>query len=153
VLQAVHLLLAFPLFVVVVAVDSRWLLHSLRQQAEVFRSEDKSLEAERWRATPLNYLEKIFHIPFSLQPMQSDGFGNLIKDLTKSKETPDLPKPPPDDPSVVGRTVEPRAGNQEMTGDGVKPNPGEASSKRKEDDSRQTSRTSPISLSRPKIWR
>jgi uncharacterized protein YoxC len=31
VLQAVHLLLAFPLFVVVVAVDSRWLAHSLEE--------------------------------------------------------------------------------------------------------------------------
>ena len=30
VLQAVHLLLAFPLFVVVVGVDPRWLFHSLR---------------------------------------------------------------------------------------------------------------------------
>ena len=31
VLQAVHLLLAFPLFVVVVAVDARWLAKSLEQ--------------------------------------------------------------------------------------------------------------------------
>jgi phospholipase C len=37
VLQAIHLLLAFKLFVVVVGVDSRWLLHSLRLHSDVFR--------------------------------------------------------------------------------------------------------------------
>lgn len=38
VLQAVHLLLAFELFVVVVAVDSRWLLRSLEDQYPEFLS-------------------------------------------------------------------------------------------------------------------
>jgi len=42
VLQAVHLLLAFPLFVVVVGVDPRWLLHSLEQQAAVFKADRKN---------------------------------------------------------------------------------------------------------------
>ena len=37
VLQAVHLLLAFPLFVVVVGVDSRWLLHSLQSRMTQFQ--------------------------------------------------------------------------------------------------------------------
>jgi hypothetical protein len=40
VLQAVHLLLAMPLFVVVVGVDSRWLLHSLRQHSRLFQDGD-----------------------------------------------------------------------------------------------------------------
>jgi hypothetical protein len=85
VLQAVHLLLAFPLFVVVVAVDPRWLLHSLKQSSPVFddgSSEEEGVSAEErahWRATPLNYLEKIFQIPFTLRPMDRDGFNKLIE--------------------------------------------------------------------------
>src|SRR6185436_3206583 len=43
VLQAVHLLLAFPLFVVVVAVDPRWLLHSLRVESGVFTAKQEGL--------------------------------------------------------------------------------------------------------------
>ena len=94
VLQAVHLLLAFPLFVVVVGVDSRWLLHSLRQRAAVFRDgepgELRSPDEERarWQSTPLNYLEKIFQIPFSLRPMPRDGFDRLIENLAPAAPQP-----------------------------------------------------------------
>lgn len=91
VLQAVHLLLAFPLFVVVVGVDPRWLLHSLRQHSKAFREQmenDASSEEERthWRSTPLNYLEKIFQIPFTLRPMGESGFGKMIETLTRPPE-------------------------------------------------------------------
>lgn len=92
VLQAVHLLLAFPLFVVVVAVDSRWLLHSLKQQSKAFQGltseggEMSDEERTHWQATPLNYLEKIFQIPFTLRPMEQAGFGKLIEDLVKQPE-------------------------------------------------------------------
>src|SRR5205814_8560492 len=83
VLQAVHLLLAFPLFVVVVGVDPRWLLHSLKRNVQAF--EDESTQADEmqdeedmhWESTPLNYLDKIFQIPFTLRPMQLSGFGTL----------------------------------------------------------------------------
>lgn len=87
VLQAVHLLLAFELFVVVVAVDSRWLLHSLQQHSKAFHSEPTDLagipveERGHWQSTPLNYLEKIFQIPFSLNPMDRIGFGKMIDSL------------------------------------------------------------------------
>jgi hypothetical protein len=85
VLQAVHLLLAFPLFVVVVGVDSRWLLHSLRQQSKAFRQQgNESLDAAKWQTTPLNYLEKIFQIPFALRPMGKPGYASLIEYLTKA---------------------------------------------------------------------
>jgi KAP family P-loop domain len=71
VLLAIHLLLAFRLFVVVVGVDSRWLLHSLRLNSDVFEENANALQTDRahWQSTPLNYLEKIFQIPFALQPM------------------------------------------------------------------------------------
>ncbi|WP_158623887.1 P-loop NTPase fold protein [Corallococcus llansteffanensis] len=90
VLQAVHLLLAFELFVVVVGVDSRWLLHSLQQHSAVFQSSLRSdtrmssEERHHWQSTPLNYLEKIFQIPYALRVMEPRGFGALIDDLTQS---------------------------------------------------------------------
>jgi uncharacterized small protein (DUF1192 family) len=93
VLQAVHLLLAFKLFVVVVAVDSRWLLRSLQQHARVFQPDaggDQGLSEEErlhWQSTPLNYLEKIFQIPFTLRRMDPAGFENMIAHLTAPPTT------------------------------------------------------------------
>lgn len=86
VLQAVHLLLAFDLFVVVVGVDPRWLLHSLRQHSEAFREpeeEEAALDEEQvhWQSTPFSYLEKIFQIPFTLRPMESGGYEAMIDSL------------------------------------------------------------------------
>ena len=59
-LQAVHLLLAFKLFVVVVGVDPRWLLHSLTQHSTAFQDAGAgdANGLSHWRSTPLNYLEK-----------------------------------------------------------------------------------------------
>jgi ABC-type dipeptide/oligopeptide/nickel transport system ATPase component len=86
VLQAIHLLLALPLFVAVVGVDLRWLLHSLDQQYTAFQSAnnrrgtDRSLRPE-WVTDPQNYLEKIFQIPFTLKTMQERGYEKLISVL------------------------------------------------------------------------
>ncbi len=46
-------------------------------------------QAERahWEATPLNYLEKIFQIPFAVRPMPLDGFRTLIDSLTEPQRT------------------------------------------------------------------
>jgi hypothetical protein len=92
VLQAMHLLLALPLFVVVVGVDPRWLLRSLQthyrallQTQPVTRSVDGDLS--HWASTPQNYLEKIFQIPFALMPMTSSGFAQLVSDLAAEEET------------------------------------------------------------------
>jgi hypothetical protein len=91
VLQAVHLLLAFPLFIVVVGVDPRWLLHSLRQHSKAFQNggerDDSSEEDNQWRSTPLNYLEKIFQIPFTLNPIGKTGFGKMVDTLTEPPKT------------------------------------------------------------------
>jgi hypothetical protein len=83
VLQAVHLLLAFPLFSVVVGVDQRCLRQSLRQQFSGLMTQNGD-NGER-PATPLDYLEKIFHIPFHLPPMEKEGFEDLITNLTKPR--------------------------------------------------------------------
>ena len=72
VLEAVNLLFGFELFVVVVAVDSRWLLRSLEGTfSEAFDTDDGPAP------TPQNYLEKIIQIPFWLRPMEPAGFGRL----------------------------------------------------------------------------
>ncbi|MEE8577567.1 MAG: P-loop NTPase fold protein, partial [candidate division Zixibacteria bacterium] len=85
VLQAVHLLLAFKLFVVVVAVDSRWLLRSLEDQYPEFLSLDREIvgqkEIARWASTPQNYLEKIFQIALAIKPMNEAGYLQLLDDL------------------------------------------------------------------------
>jgi septal ring factor EnvC (AmiA/AmiB activator) len=80
VLQAVHLLLAFPLFVVVVGVDPRWLLHSLEKSFSAFHVQAGE-NGREWITTPQNYLEKIFQVPFSLRPMEEAGFGRLMNRL------------------------------------------------------------------------
>lgn len=57
VLEAIHLMLAFPCFVVVAAVDVRWLESALKSQHQAMADEDASI-------APADYLEKIFQIPF-----------------------------------------------------------------------------------------
>jgi hypothetical protein len=105
VLQAIHLILAFPLFVVVVGVDVRWISKSLIKQygtmlAPVNESNgtptDLDAEAEyslkyKENATPYDYLEKIFQIPFRLQPMDNltkrKYIGKLLEgDIQESDE-------------------------------------------------------------------
>ena len=96
VLQAVHLLLALDLFVVVVGVDPRWLLHSLREQYRTaFRSageDGATADADLgdqdavWRTTPHDYLEKIFNIPFVLPGMTTRSFDRLIRKLSLGEQ-------------------------------------------------------------------
>jgi hypothetical protein len=88
VLEAVHLLLAFPLFIVVVGVDPRWLRHSLAQHyARTLSATDnaatRAAVAETSFSTPQDYLEKIFQIPFALRPVDRSGYQNLVAELLK----------------------------------------------------------------------
>ena len=75
VLQAVHLLLAYKLFVVVVGVDPEWMTSSLQETYAQFGA-----DAEM-KATPQNFIEKIFQIPFNLKPMSIGSFSKLIDGL------------------------------------------------------------------------
>ncbi|HRG73232.1 MAG TPA: P-loop NTPase fold protein [Leptospiraceae bacterium] len=90
VLQAVHLLLSFPAFVVVVAVDARWVSQSLRIGYKDLFGQDDSADIDgdgipdSFRATPHDYLEKIFQIPFWLYPMNIEGRRNLLTQLMES---------------------------------------------------------------------
>jgi hypothetical protein len=117
VLAAVHLLLALPLFVVVVAVDPRWLRRCLEQyHSELFGGADGTDAG-----TPLDYLDKIFQVVFALRPM-GDAAKGFIEDLvptddplpgesdgaTPSAQPPDpTPSPAPNPPSEGSRTPEP----------------------------------------------
>ncbi|MGD8925262.1 MAG: P-loop NTPase fold protein, partial [Thioalkalispiraceae bacterium] len=104
VLEAVHLLLAFPIFAVVVGVDPRWLrrslelhyphlLTSLSEDGTTVRTNHGSTvrRSSRTRAaTPQNYLEKIFQIPFNLRPMGKGGYQALVEKLSEIPHTQDI---------------------------------------------------------------
>jgi WD40 repeat protein len=71
-LEAVHLLLALPLFIVVVGVDARWLLRSLHHHhSSLFTGAEHPPEADVRQVADvtLDYLDKIFQIPYALRPM------------------------------------------------------------------------------------
>ena len=85
VLEAIHLLLALDLFVVVVGVDTRWIKKSLENKRSLAKKNNKNI------ATSKEYLEKIFQIPFHLQNMEEDVkkkqleylMENDLKDIDK----------------------------------------------------------------------
>jgi peptidoglycan hydrolase-like protein with peptidoglycan-binding domain/transcriptional regulator with XRE-family HTH domain len=88
VLQAVHLLLSFDLFNVVVAVDARWLERSLYKAYLPQTAADKIVEGikvDNIQFSPQQYLEKIFQIPFSLPEMAEPGFKTLVDDLITTR--------------------------------------------------------------------
>ncbi len=93
VLEAVHLILALPLFVVVLAVDPRWLLQSLELHYAELLAEHES----DWRSSPLNYLEKIIQLPFTLRPMSPQGVQALVGGLLPVAEPEAAVPPPPGD--------------------------------------------------------
>lgn len=81
VLEAVHLLLALELFVVVVGVDPRWLQRSLRHQYRDLVTSGDPRTDPYLRAMPIEYLEKIFQIPLTLPAMEPEGYARLIGSL------------------------------------------------------------------------
>jgi hypothetical protein len=101
VLQAVHLLLAFRLFVVVVAVDSRWLESSLRDHYRQLAGAD---------ATPEDYLEKIFQVPFQIRPLGGEVGAAMLDGLLRpSLAVADGPAPAAADTGAVTVTEAERA--------------------------------------------
>lgn len=101
VLEAIHLLLAFPLFVVIVGVDPRWLNNALSEKYKnLFGYDDEKKRKKDGDAlqqsaevntvldgvaTSYDYLEKIFQIPFALKPINKTGREKLIKYLIKDE--------------------------------------------------------------------
>lgn len=80
VLEAVHLLLSFELFEVVVGVDPRWVSHALNKKysALVNPNDSNANLKKSINASTYDYLEKIFQIPFTLLPIEEQGAKNLI---------------------------------------------------------------------------
>ncbi|WP_405719712.1 translation initiation factor IF-2 N-terminal domain-containing protein [Streptomyces sp. NBC_01537] len=94
VLAAVHLMLALPLFVVVVAVDARWLLNSLQHHyRELFAAEATDAPVDpQDSATPLDYLDKIFQIPFAVPSATPETTGRYLSTLL-GEPTPTAGRP------------------------------------------------------------
>jgi len=92
VLQAIHLILAFPLFVVVVGVDVRWVSKSILMRYGSMLSDldnnistDPEVQRElQGNASPFDYLEKIFQIPFRLRTISESDKQKYIHYLLKN---------------------------------------------------------------------
>lgn len=123
VLQAIHMLLFFPLFVVVVAVDARWVTRSLEKEFPHLltldrRADDISAKdpqplrggKEGLHATAFDYLEKIFQIPFWVRSMTDDSSKAFVAGLTQGWITkpsdPPLPPPQPEITADVATAVD-----------------------------------------------
>jgi hypothetical protein len=88
VLQAVHLLLAFELFIVVVAVDTRWLISALKAHYSQLLRQTGASPADD-RAEALNYVEKIFQIPFWVEPLGALTRRNVVRGLLATAIVPE----------------------------------------------------------------
>ena len=151
VLEAVHLMLALELFVVVVAVDARWLIRSLEYHyRELFSTGDglvpaapassPEADAEGGPASPVDYLDKIFQIPYVLAPPPPAAMASYLRSLLPPASSPTATLPGPatasamksmpvepgfdprkgEDPMAIG-TEDLPPGDDELT---VQPRPG-----------------------------
>jgi KAP family P-loop domain len=100
VLQAVHLLLAFPLFVVIVAIDARWATQALNQAHPGLLG---AKESNHQGATAFDYLEKIFQIPYWVKPMTPIAARRLLSHLMAGTEEGDPVAPKALPPIPPGR--------------------------------------------------
>ncbi|MGR3780754.1 MAG: P-loop NTPase fold protein [Albimonas sp.] len=108
VLEAIHLLLAFDLFVVVVGVDARWVEGAL---ARFYAQQLSAGEAPDGRPSVADYLEKIFQIPFRLRPMalgEGGGYSRLVAEIVGPVQEPRAEPPAPERPDA---TAGPEAGD------------------------------------------
>jgi hypothetical protein len=84
VLQLVHMLLAFELFVVVVGVDANWIHHALEQRMHELSFDRREHDGV---PTPEEYLEKIFQIAFWLEPMNPTRVASYMASLVRKAPT------------------------------------------------------------------
>jgi hypothetical protein len=110
VLQAIHLLLAFESFAVIVGVDVKWIEGALAAEFAQERLPPLS-EIDR-RQHAVHYLEKIFQVAFWLDPLNTSGddggsFARFVEELTKPEAVaPPVPDPSPgpaDPPAAAGQ--------------------------------------------------
>jgi hypothetical protein len=114
VLQAVHLLLAFPLFVVVVGVDARWISRSLereyRDQLQPERARSHSGSVAGFGATAFDYLEKIFQVPFWIEPLTVDATRKLLEGIVEVRR--EVQPIPAQEDAPMPQHSDLRAGNE-----------------------------------------
>ncbi len=101
VLEAVHLLFDFEMFVVVIAVDTRWLDQSLRIRY-------RQLLGQAGGAAPSDYLEKIIQLPLHLPPLDENLVRGMMAGLTGAilegeRPTPDTAGQPDQDAQRDGQ--------------------------------------------------
>nr|WP_319998413.1 P-loop NTPase fold protein [uncultured Draconibacterium sp.] len=89
VIQAVHLLMAFPLFNVVVGVDKRCVHNALVYrnllQYQHFADISQIKKMGISIISPSEYLEKIFQIPFQLKDPEEDSIKGMVDALLKDQ--------------------------------------------------------------------
>lgn len=83
VLQVVHLLLAFPLFVCVVAVDPTWVQRCLRGRYKDLLQGASQQDGDAPLASAADYLEKIFQIPIWMDPIDETGRSSVVRALLR----------------------------------------------------------------------
>lgn len=81
VLEAVNLLMAFPLFVVIVGVDPRWVKNALIKKYTLQFTGGETSTNGIDKVEPSDYLEKIFQIPFCLKDAQPQSVKGMIRQL------------------------------------------------------------------------
>jgi hypothetical protein len=97
VVDAVNLLMAYPLFVVIVGVDPVWIKnalikkHTFQFTGQIDGSNESGLQLEK--IDPAFYLEKIFQIPFHLKDASKHKVRDMIKSLAQVKPAVSLPLP------------------------------------------------------------
>jgi hypothetical protein len=105
VLQAVHLLLAFDLFVVVVAVDARWLETAV---ARIYSHQFDPSLGDAGAATVADYLEKIFQLAVWVRPVAgAPAVRNFVNGI--------------DRPEVTSQGLAPKQNDQPGGGGGSRP--------------------------------
>ena len=89
-LAAVHLMLALQLFVVVVAVDPRWLLGALEYHYRELFPGDNTTDhgGTPPPVTPLDYLDKIFQIPWTVPTSSQEAAESYIRALLTDRHAP-----------------------------------------------------------------
>jgi hypothetical protein len=105
VLEAVHLLFEFPMFVVLLAVDTRWLDQSLRIRY-------RQLLGEAGNAEPSDYLEKIIQLPIQLLPLDDVMVRRLIAGITGAGREPDAAPAEPAIAETDDQDPEPGPGSE-----------------------------------------
>jgi seryl-tRNA synthetase len=85
VLEAVNLLMAYPLFVVVVGVDPRWVKNALVKKHQLQFNNNGQQKENAEMIEPSSYLEKIFQVPFQLKSANDESVKHMLKTLAESQ--------------------------------------------------------------------